>query len=255
MHSLETHSVSACLWGNLSFSPKLAIISTSWRCTLFLVPDDVLFSDRLHLELALRVSVPVRVYVRAHVNPGKFCQVLNVPVDFRVGRSHHISMSSAHKRYVCPMWREEMLTRRWCHWHGCQELKPESANGTFRGLQMWHMYTDGTNKETDVRSFGVRGLGPAWQRTPVYNQRTPPKKTVFDVWRDPRSCSRWRGPHRGLISTSWSQSGSACRDRRHIPQPQKSDFSRCFQQPTWQRPEMTSEWVYWNVLISWDFIF
>lgn len=123
MHGSRTHSVSVCLWGNLSFTPEyVVIISTSWRHTLFLVHGDVLFSGRLLLEPAPHVPGHTCVYEKVHVK-GDISLELHALVDRNVGWSRRISMSSTHKRYVCPMWRvgnadavsdvTDMVARTW----------------------------------------------------------------------------------------------------------------------------------------------
>lgn len=121
MCSSRVHSVSVCLWGNLSFTPEYVIISTSWRCTLFLVHGNVLFSDRLLLKFA--PHMPAHMYAEVHVKWDILLE-LHALVDRNVGWSRHISMSSTHKQYVYPMWREDMLMQQWCHRYGCQDLKP-----------------------------------------------------------------------------------------------------------------------------------
>lgn len=120
MYGSRIHSVSVCLWGNLSFTPEYVIISTSWRNALFLAQVNVLFSGRLLLELALHMPAHMCVFVKV-LEKRDILLELHALVDRNVGWSRHISMSSTHKRYVCPMWQEKMPTQHWCHCYSCQE--------------------------------------------------------------------------------------------------------------------------------------
>lgn len=68
MPGSEIHSVSACLWGNLSFTPECVIISTSWRRMLFLANSNVLFSERIFfLEFALHMLAPMCVETKVYM--------------------------------------------------------------------------------------------------------------------------------------------------------------------------------------------
>ena len=116
----QEHALSVAVYDETChYLPERVIISTGWRRTLFLAHGDVLFSGRLLLESALHMPALTCAYVNRDI-----LLELRTLVDRNVGWSRHISTPSAHKRYVCPMWRQETLMQQWCHRYGCQDREP-----------------------------------------------------------------------------------------------------------------------------------